>query len=69
MSDDGPLCADCLLTRERCECERCRKCDALVDYCKCDETCDCNTGCDRCEPYDCDDDSDDLTDKEDRTWE
>ncbi len=65
MSDDGLLCPDCLLTRERCECSRCAKCDALEDYCECEKWCDCNTGCDKCEPGDFDDDSDNLTDKED----
>lgn len=61
MSDDGPLCPDCLLTRERCECPRCRTCDELEDYCRCDIPSAEDT-------LDFDDDSDDLTDKE-HQWE
>lgn len=60
MSDDIPRCSDCLLSRERCDCPRCRYCGRLEDRCKCDVP---------LEPLDFDDNSDDLTDKEDRDWE
>ncbi len=46
------LCPDCLRLRHECECPRCPDCKELEDYCGCD-------------PIDFDDNSDDLTDKED----
>ncbi len=96
MSDNGPLCTDCLLMRDLCECPRCKTCDVLEDYCTCvrteprcvecglrissfydgDSVCTCSPcvrsgceGCDMCEPLDHDDNSDDLTDKEEPQWE
>lgn len=59
MSNDGPLCPDCLRASHVCECPRCNKCGELEDYCKCDPY----DG--QSEPFEFDDDSDNLEDKED----
>lgn len=68
------LCPDCLKPREQCGCPRCKHCDALEDYCECGGPTDVlldprDRDDDGGQAFDFDDNSDDLTDKEEPQWE